>query len=415
MSAARPCRLAVLASHPIQYFTPLYRRLAAWPGLELEVFFCRDYGVRPRYDKQFDRAVQWDTDQLAGYRHRFLRNLSPITDTFNPLHAINPGAFFHLLRGFDALWVNGYLYPSNWLAAMAGALRGTRLLLRSELRLDPRRGRRRFDALRDRVIRGWIARSDAVLYIGEENRRAYRHYGAREEQLFFAPYSVDVERYAEAARRREAHRARLRAHWSIPADAVIILFVGKLTARKHPEALLRFCTSLPTRSRAHVVMAGSGPLEGQLRAEVQRRGATNVTFLGFVNQQDLPGVYALGDVFVLPSEREPWGLVLNEAMAAGLPAVVSRDVGAAADLIAHGETGYVFETGDWDAMERYVRRLIDDEPLRHRTGRAAQERSGRYAYDATVRGVIDALRALGLIDSADERAGQAAGAPRVTA
>ena len=96
--------------------------MAARPEIDLEVFFCRDFGVRPRYDKQFAQTVQWDTDQLSGYRSRFLLNVSPITDTFNPLHAINPGAFMHMLRGFDAVWMNGYMYPSNWLAAAAAGL-----------------------------------------------------------------------------------------------------------------------------------------------------------------------------------------------------------------------------------------------------------------------------------------------------
>ena len=92
MSRASSCRLAILASHPIQYFTPVYRRLARVPGLDVEVWYCRDFGARPRYDQQFDRIVQWDVDQLGGYRHKFLFNVSPISNTFNPLHAINPAA-----------------------------------------------------------------------------------------------------------------------------------------------------------------------------------------------------------------------------------------------------------------------------------------------------------------------------------
>jgi glycosyltransferase involved in cell wall biosynthesis len=396
MMGRKPCRLAILASHPIQYFTPVYRLLAQHPDIDVEVLYCRDFGVRPRFDKQFGRAVQWDTDQLSGYKHRFLRNLSPVTDTFNPLHAINPGAFVRLLSGFDALWVNGYVYPSNWLAAAAGAVRGTRLLLRSELRVAASRSSRWFDGVRDRIIREWVRRSDALLFIGEENRRAYLAYGAKADKMFFVPYSVDVEALAGVAHRGGAARDALRDAWGVPRNAVVVLFVGKLTVRKHPEAVLRL--GVPgALANAHVVIAGSGPLESQLRAEAQSLGTTAVTFLGFVNQAQLAEVYAMADVFVMPSEREPWGLVLNEAMAAGLAPVVSRDVGAAADLVSPDETGMLFDVGRWDAMEAHVRRLVSDRDLRARIGRAAQQRSARYSYAATTQGIVDALGAVGAL------------------
>ncbi|MBX6330728.1 MAG: glycosyltransferase family 4 protein [Gemmatimonadaceae bacterium] len=399
MTRMRAARLAILASHPIQYFTPIYRLLAAHPHLEVDVFYCRDFGVRPRYDKQFGRVVRWDTEQLAGYRHRFLLNVSPISDTFNPLHAVNPGAFFRMLRGYDALWVNGYLYPSNWLAAFAGALTGTRLLMRSELRLDGER-HGRWARVRDRLIRGWVARSDALLYIGAENRAAYLAYGADPRKLFFTPYSTDVDRFANAAQMPADARAVLRARWGVPPDAVVVLYVGKLTARKHPEALLRL--GVPSAfPRLHVVIAGSGPMEGELSASAASLGATSVTFLGFVNQAKLPEVYGLGDIFVMPSEREPWGLVLNEAMASGLAPVVSSDVGAAADLITPDETGFVFESRAWDAMTRHVQRLAADDALRARIAEAARARSSRYSHAAAAQGVLDALAALGVLDGSD--------------
>src|SRR6185312_13526127 len=194
--ATSSCRLAILASHPIQYFTPVYRRLALVPGLDIEVLYCRDFGARPAYDQQFDRIVKWDVDQLGGYNHRFLFNASPISNTFNPLHAINPGALPRMLGGFDALWVNGYLYPSNYLAAIGAKMSNTRLLMRSELRVDAQRDPSARQTVRDAVIRRWVAMCDALLYIGRRNRDAYLAYGADVNKLFFTPYSVDVDEIA---------------------------------------------------------------------------------------------------------------------------------------------------------------------------------------------------------------------------
>ena len=395
MNKGTVCRFAVVASHPVQYFTPLYQRLARHPGVDLNVFFCRDYGVRARFDKQFDRAVAWDTDLLSGYKHRFLRSVSPIRDTFNPLHAINPGAFTRLLDGYDAVWVNGYMYPSNWFAAAAAALRNTRLMIRSELRLMDR-PTRWFDPLRDNLIRAWIRRADALLYIGEANREAYLHYGARETQLHFVPYAADIDALREAHDRVRQQRAETCRAWGIPADKIIVLFVGKLFEKKQPAAMIHLASQPQLAPKIHVVIAGSGPQGSALQEQCSQRGLTNITWLGFVNQSKLPELYAIADVYVMPSLWETWGLVLSEAMAAGAAPVATKDVSASRDLIREDETGYTFAPHDWDALTRHVERLVQDESLRARIGKAAQARSAQYSYDAAVQGILGALSSLGL-------------------
>lgn len=400
MKRSGTCRLKVLASHPIQYFTPIYRLLAAHPQIELQVLYCRDFGVREQFDKQFGQRIRWDTDQLSGYAHRFLWNASPITDPFNPLHAINPGAFTRVFTDTDAVWMNGYMYPSNWLAMAAAGLGGITVLMRSEMRLDPNRAPRRLDALRDRVIRWWVHRSDALLYIGKSNRQAYLYYGADPSRLFFSPYSVDVEAM-DASRRRRIENGGIPKTWRVPDGRLVLLFVGKLTPRKHPEAVLDLAGDCELRDRIHIVFAGSGPLEGSLRARAAREGLNNVTFLGFVNQSELPSVYAAADLFVMPSEREPWGLVLNEAMAAGVLPIVSDGVGAAPDLISDGETGFIFPSGNWDRLAQVVRRIVNDEVDRVRMARAARERAAQFSHTAAAQGVISALDNLGLISLAD--------------
>ena len=409
----RPCRLAILASHPIQYFTPLYRRLAARPGLSVDVMFYRDFGVRPRFDRQFGRAIQWDTDQLSGYRHRFLWNASPIKDTFNPLHALNPGAFIRLLRGYDAVWLNGYTYPSNWLALAAATLRGTRVLLRSELRADRQSRAGGAAALRDRIVRWWVRRADALLYIGRLNRDAYLAYGARPEQLFLAPYSVDVDLLRAAARESPATKQSWRREFGLPHDVPLVLFAGKLTERKHPEALLHAVrTDAMKGVPAHLVYAGSGPLEGDVRALAADSGITNISMLGFVNQSALPRLYALADVFVFPSENEPYGLALNEAMAAGAAPVVSTDVGATADLITEGVSGFLFPPRDWAALGQSIARLLGDRELRARISASAIERASAASFDATVDGILAALSALGVYHGAARDSYRVAGPAR---
>jgi glycosyltransferase involved in cell wall biosynthesis len=391
------CRLAILASHPIQYFTPIYRILAAHPQLDVEVMFYRDYGVRAQFDAQFGRAIAWDTDQLSGYASRFLFNISPVSNTFNPLHAINPGAFGRLLGGFDALWVNGYMYPSNWLAAAAAKLRNTALLLRSELRIAPDRVGHATDRVREQVIRAWVRASDALLYIGEENRRAYEHYGARPGQLFFTPYSADVASLRAERARANANPGAARGALGLPGDKVIVLFAGKLTTRKHPEAALELAADQELRQHIHLVVAGSGPLQHELEARVRERGMHNVSFLGFVNQRALPAVYAAADIFVMPSAREPWGIVVNEAMAAGVVPIISDAVGAAPDLVIPMRTGIQFRSGDWNAMRDAVSLVVRDGALRGELAQGATDRAADYDHAAASEGVVRALAGLGLM------------------
>ena len=185
---------------------------------------------------------------------------------------------------------------------------------------------------------------DGFLYVGQRNREYLQHYGVPESRLFFSPHCVDNDVFAAAS--VAAHGGASGSHRQARRR---VLFVGKLLARKHPADLLHAVARL-AEHRIEVVFAGSGELEGELR-QVAATLALPVTFLGFVNQSQLPAVYASADVLVLPSDgRETWGLVVNEAMACGLPAVVSDAVGCGPDLVERGATGAVFPLGDVAAL-----------------------------------------------------------------
>ena len=128
-----------------------------------------------------------------------------------------------------------------------------------------------------------------------------------------------------------------------------MLFAGKLIGKKAPELLLE-ALCFRSKASAHLVFVGSGALESQLQRRAQP--AADVHFLPFQNQQLMPAVYRLGDVFVLPSRGpgETWGLALNEAMACGRPVIASSKVGGARDLVIPGTTGWMFESGDLQAL-----------------------------------------------------------------
>ncbi len=195
---------------------------------------------------------------------------------------------------------------------------------------------------------------------GSLNRDYYATFGVEPSRIYFAPFCVDNAFFALDAKRQLLARQRYRSETGLPQDAVVVLFVGKLTARKGAAALIQAYAKIHDHhGEAWLVIAGAGGEESRLKALVAEMGLSRVLFAGFTNQTELPKVYAAADIFVLPAAgHEPWGLVVNEAMAAGLPVIVSDEVGAAPDLVRGKGTGIVYHRGDIDALAQALRVLI---------------------------------------------------------
>jgi glycosyltransferase involved in cell wall biosynthesis len=378
-----PLRLAVLNSHPIQYFAPLYAFLNATPKFDVTALYMSDSSLRGDRDPGFGRSVVWDVDLLAGYRSIFLGGEKARRRT--------PGRFFSLVapevwgeirRGrYDALIVHGHHYAANLLAIVAAKSVGTSVLVRGEAHLGLQRGGAK-RLLRQPVMRLFYRFIDRALAIGTANADYYRSLGVAEGKIFVAPYSVDNARFTAESRLTAQERLSWRARFGVPPEAPAILYAAKFTRRKHPDDLLKAAVRLRelTSTRFTVVMCGAGEMEAELRAYCQAEGLDNVVFTGFVNQAELPKLYGACDVFVLPSENEPWGLAVNEAMCANLPVVVSREVGCVRDLIDEGDNGFAPEAGDIEGWAQALRRLVDDPDFRARAGAASLERVSRWGY-----------------------------------
>jgi glycosyltransferase involved in cell wall biosynthesis len=190
----------------------------------------------------------------------------------------------------------------------------------------------------------------------------------------------------------------------------VVLYAAKFTERKRPRDLLEAARRLKTMSDRPftVIMAGSGELELELRTFCAEHSVGNVVFTGFVNQSKLPSLYGASDIFVLPSQDEPWGLAVNEAMCASLPVVVSPEVGCVPDLVHDGINGYTPAAGDVDGLARALQLLIEDEQLRRRQGQESLARIRHWGYRQCLQGIRMALADLqwrgSQFDVADHRA-----------
>jgi glycosyltransferase involved in cell wall biosynthesis len=235
----------------------------------------------------------------------------------------------------------------------------------------------------------------AFLCIGEGNEAFYRGYGVRPTQLFSAPYFVDNARFQTVAQQLKPGRDALRARWGIPRDAACLLFAGKLEPKKRILDLLQALRRVCTRADApcvHLLVVGTGALMAEAQAAA---AGLPVTFAGFLNQTEMPAAYVAADALVLPSDYgETWGLVVNEAMACGRPALVSDRVGCGPDLVVAGQTGDTFPFGDIDALaQRLTDWARDVGRLQAMGARARQRVTEGYSVERAVAGLHAAVAA----------------------
>jgi glycosyltransferase involved in cell wall biosynthesis len=385
-------RLAIVASHVIQYQDPFFRLLAEDPEVDLTVFYCSRHGIDVYRDEDMKTSLRWDIELLSGYRHHFLRNLARDPNR-GYSRLVNPGIIPALARGrYDAV-----IFFTGWGSVTALMGLATCLLLRipsflyGDSSLPPPADTPKA-SIRAGFIRIIFGMTTGFMVSGARNAAYYAHYGADRRTFFQLPWAIDNDRFARAAALTPEDRAALRARHGIPDGAMTILFSAKLVPRKDPFTLLRAFERMEQRSQSALVFMGDGELRGSLEAYARERAIPGVHFLGFVNQNDIPRHYAMCDVFVLPSSYEPRGAVINEAMACGLPVIVTDRCGSIGDIVAEGDNAFVYPAGDATRLASQLDALAGDSSLRARMGQRSRQIINTWSYAEGVEGVKEMLR-----------------------
>ncbi len=393
-------KIAILIPRAGPTNAPLFRKLSEYPGVDLTVYYCSDFGVgREDFDSHFRQRINWGVSILKGYKYKFLKNLLPLKLSSSRGIWLNPGIIQELLRGnYDALLVHGWNYFTSWLAFLTSFITKTPILLHGENPLNQELLKSRLKRKFKKIILGWFfKRVTAFLYIGEENRKFYQHYGVPESKLFFVPYAVDNKRYVSDARKLKPRKSELKSEIGIDPDKVAILFVGRLIEKKKSFDLLEAYETVTKNSQLKtsnlaLVFVGDGVLRSGLEDYTREHRLEDVYFAGFKNKPELWKYYALADIFVLPSGAgETWGIVVNEAMCFGLPVVVSDLVGSGPDLVRNGENGYTFPTGNIDVLSNNLKKLVEDDERRKKFGRKSSEIIQGYNHHEDIRGILRAV------------------------
>lgn len=388
----RKRRVAAITTHVIQYQDPFFRLLAAEPDIDLTVLFCSRAGAARYRDEEMGTSLQWDLPMLEGYRHRFLANLAWQGASGGFWRCANPGIAPALIGGrYDAaLFMLGWGVFSAWLGFVACRLAGIPFYLFGDSSYVPAESTLRA-RLRAGLIRALFTRASGFLVSGRLNAEYYLHYGADAGRFYFVPWAIDNDRFERASRLSLEERRSLRDRHGFDPETVVALFSGKLIPRKDPMIVLRSLARARHRDRIGLLFVGDGELRRPLEEFARSAGLRNVRFAGFVNQTELPRLYAAADVFVLPSWDDPRATVVNEAMVCGLPVILTDRCGPVGDIARDGENALVIAPGDEDALARGLDRLAESPELRADMGRRSREIMATWTYEAGVRGIRIAL------------------------
>jgi glycosyltransferase involved in cell wall biosynthesis len=359
-------RIAFCLSHPIQYRVPLLRVLAQDPRVSRvkAFFYCRT-GLMTRPDRRHGTAVKWDVPLLEGYEHEFLsarRSAGAHSFSVRLVPALRREAW-------DAVVIQSYLYPNDWLAWLVAKRARIPALFYGEMYPRPA-ANRTVAALKNLPKRVMLGGDTICLAIGSGARQVFLDMGIPENRIHLAPYAVDNQFFMAQHEQLKGQKVALKAELGVSPEDPVVLCVAGMRPEKRQEDLVEAMARLSSGGR--LVLVGHGPRLEEIRALCRSR-LPSAVLTGFKNQSELPRLYAAADVFVLPSKTDAFGLVVNEAMCFALPVLASTGVAAARDLVVDGENGFTFRPGDVEALSVRLGTLLADSNLRERFGLRSRE------------------------------------------
>jgi glycosyltransferase involved in cell wall biosynthesis len=373
-------RVVIITEIIAPYRIPVFNALAQHDGMELHVIFLAENDCTQRQWMVYKEEIRFPYQVLRSWRRRVGRHS----------FLLNWGAEVALQQAEpDFIICGGYNYFASWQSMSWAQRNGVPFGLWSESTTrDFRGGRMLVEFLKMKFLRN----CDAFVVPGRSSGEYLRTYGVSEEMIFTAPNAVDTQLFARKAAVVRSDAATHREALGLPAR--FFLFVGRLVPEKGVFDLLNAYGALAPELRKEIglVFVGDGASRSTL---LQRAAAINpgcIQTVGFAQREQLPAYYALADVFVFPTHTDPWGLVVNEAMACGLPVISSNAAGCAADLVESGWNGRVFSTCDVRQLASLMDELGRDADQRSAMGQRSNERIQQYSPEAWAEGMASAVQ-----------------------
>ncbi|MFZ0805690.1 MAG: glycosyltransferase family 4 protein [Candidatus Sulfotelmatobacter sp.] len=375
-------RLVILTEIISPYRIPLFNALAAHPRVDLQVIFLAETDPNLRQWRIYKEEIQFPYQVLPSWRRRI--------------------AGYHLLLNAGlgkaltfaaphALLCGGYNYLASWRALLWASTRSIPFLLWSESNLqDLRRGRAAVEFLKDRFLQ----RCTSFVVPGNSAREYLRARKIKDECIFTAPNAVDNSLFAAAAARARSDAMQLRRELELPDR--YFLFAGRLVPEKGVFDLLSAYAKLDDSLRRQVglVFVGDGPSRRAIEDQAASISPGWIKCAGFAQRESLATYYALAEMLILPTYTDTWGLVVNEAMACGLPVILSRAAGCASDLVSDHGNGLLIPSGDRAGLASAMTKLAQQPVLSKTMGARSLERIAQYSPEAWAEGITQAVENL---------------------
>lgn len=363
-----PTKVALVTNIPAPYRLPIYEGVANAPDVDLRVFFCS--GREP--DREWDLAAShfeqvFLKEKFISVRGKFI-HCNP--DVWSALRQFRPDVV--ITTGFNPTFIAAYLY-ARWSGAKHIAMTDGTDYTESHL------------SAIHRWVRRWIyRRTSAFLGASQGSFRLYRSYGVPESALFQSHLCANNAAFLSVSQ---------------PAERVFdLVFSARFVAGKNPLFALQVAQGVAQKlgarlgRRIRFLLLGSGELQASMAREAQAMAKdVDVVFAGFVKQADLPSYLKQAKVMLFPTQIDTWGVVANEACAAGVPVIVTPMAGVAGELVVDGVTGFVrnLDLNQWVAV---AADLLEDEVMRSKLGAAAINLVQTYSFDHAAAGILSAVR-----------------------
>jgi len=375
-------RLAIITEIIAPYRIPLFNALAEIPEIDLHVIFLGETDPNLREWRVYREEIRFSFEVLPSWRRRIGK--------YNALLNARMGAALTHARPV-AILCGGYSYVSSWQALLWARKHRVAFLLWSE---SNRQDQRRYLPAVEWLKKQFLHRCDGFVVPGQSAFKYVNAQKIRNQPIFVAPNAVDNRLFSNAAEFARNNADRLRQELNLPQH--YFLFVGRLVREKGVYELLSAYTSLnpDLRRQFGLVFVGDGPCRRQLQELAHNFSgrAAGIVFGGFVQREQLGAYYGLAEVLVLPTHTDTWGMAVNEAMACGLPLIVSEAAGCASDLVQEDGNGVLVKPRDVSGLASAMSRMGCDAHVRRRLGQNSARRILDYSPDAWAKSVARAIQ-----------------------
>lgn len=349
-------KLAIITTHPIQYNAPLFELLSQRGIIQIKVFYTWGAGVmKDKYDPGFKKNISWDIPLLNGYNYQFVENIAKKPGSHHYIGIDNPTLISEIKKWqADGILVFGWNFKSH-LKCLKYFSKKLKVIFRGDSTLLDENQKGIKSIIKKLILKSVYKNVDFCLYVGNENKKYYLKYGVKENQLIFAPHAIDNLRFSIK------NEESLRKELSLKQNDFVFLFAGKLERKKNPLLLLNSFIELNI-PHTFLLIVGNGELEVEIKnicSSLEQSIRNRILIIDFQNQQRMPLVYKTANVFILPSQGpgETWGLAVNEAMASGVPVIVSDKCGCYTDLINNFKNGLVFKSNNSISLKSAMKHM----------------------------------------------------------